>query len=103
MLWCLRKTDHCPHRSGRPGSIGDELSRHGITALDRSLHLRSALSGVQRLVGLDGSDFGGKFLVVDRITDPAGIIAAAQVIKPSILVDSLGKLQKQNQILSAKI
>lgn len=54
-------------------------------------------------MGLDLSGGSGERLVLESFAEPAGVVAAAEVVIPGRVVDAVGQLQEEREILCAEI
>src|SRR5690606_11400728 len=45
----------------------------------------------------------GEVVVLDGFSKPSGVVAAMQVEEPGVVVDAVGELQEQDQVLRAQV
>jgi hypothetical protein len=76
--------------------------RPGIATVDRLLDARSAIGGREPAIALDGGEFVGQVLVLDRVANPGRVIPSAEVVQPGPIVDPSRDLQEQREVLNAK-
>src|SRR5579884_3292955 len=90
---------------GRPTGITERgaLRRQRVAVLDGVADGRAALRGREVGVLLDGGGLVGQALVFDTGAEPAGVVAAPQVVQPRGVVHALGELQEDDQVLGAQV
>src|SRR5258706_11569276 len=62
-----------------------------------------ALGRIEALVGLGRRGLGGELLVLDDPAEPAGVVGAAPVVLPRLLVHALGDLREEHEVLRAQV
>src|SRR5439155_6178145 len=75
----------------------------GVAARDRRRERGAALAGGHVRSGLDARRLGRQFLVLDRLAQPARVVAPAQVVQPGGLVDPGRQLREERQVLGAQV
>ena len=63
----------------------------------------TALPWLQAPVDFDLGSLAREFVILDDASEPGRIVTRAQVMFPGAVVDPLGDLEKQHQVLSAEI
>ncbi|MGH8654611.1 MAG: hypothetical protein ACREYE_21665 [Gammaproteobacteria bacterium] len=71
--------------------------------LNGALDMCATLAGGQLQRLLDAPGFGCEVFVFDHFLEPARIVAVAQVIDPSGVIDPFGDLAKEDEILGAEV
>ena len=66
-------------------------------------HERQAF-GLRRVVrALEPLRLVRELVVLDRVAEPARVVAAPEVVQPGLVVDAVGDLQEQDQVLRAQV
>src|SRR5262245_36866778 len=73
--------------------------RQRVAALDGGANLFAGFIQGEIVLGFDRRGFVGQHFIFDGVTEPLGIIALPLMVPPGLLIDAVGNLQKQNQIL----
>ena len=99
---CIRSASFCgcgssPH--AWPDSHRRRSGRQGVAALDRRPDKGFPLSGRELRIGANLRRLARQILVFDDIAKPAGLVAPAEMIEPSLVVDSLGDLDEDGEVL----
>ena len=63
----------------------------------------TALPWLQAPVDFDLGSLAREFVILDNASEPGRIFTRAQMMFPGAVVDSLGDLKKQHQVLGAEI
>jgi len=69
---------------------------------DCALDALAAFPGTQ-ILAFVLRDFAGKPLGFDFFAHPAGVLAAAQVMKPRVVVGAFGDLHERSQIVGPQV
>src|SRR4051812_31977203 len=71
--------------------------------LDDGANALAAFAGTETALGLDGLGLLGEIPIFDALAKPPRVIAVMQMMQPGLVVDTVGDLQEQGEILGAQI
>src|SRR5271169_4992588 len=90
-------------RRGKPERVQpSSFSRSGVSPAYDLVDLLTGDHGVQ-FGGFDALDFVRQIVVLDRATEPPGIIFSPQVKNPRFIIDAFGHLKENAHIVSAEV
>src|SRR5512146_3142122 len=73
--------------------------RRGVALLDGVADSGPALGRREALLLLDLRRLVGQLRVLDDVAEPAGIVARPEVVRPGVVVDAVGDLHEQREVL----
>src|ERR1043166_190291 len=84
-------------------ALRSKLGWGGVAAVDLFSDELAALAGGDFLLGLHAAGLERQSLVLDRLAEPAGVVAASEVVEPRLVIDPVGELEEDPEILGPKI
>src|SRR3954451_12497840 len=73
--------------------------RRRVALLDGLADPRPAVGRRQALLLLDLGRLVGQLRVLDDVAEPAGIVAGPEMVGPGVVVDAVGDLDEQREVL----
>ena|SRR6266540_7484286 len=98
--WARGRVLFCPAERGGNSSDQWVLCGERVVFFDRLANEHAAAFGRRAAVALDFLGSGGQALVLDVLSKPPRVVAAAQVKQPRRLVDAFRHLHEESEILS---
>src|SRR5581483_1961650 len=100
--WC-RVRHNNPKTIARQNETltGPASGGQGVAPLDGGADAGAALARVEVGLLLHLGRGGGERVVLDRLAEPARVVALPQVVEPGRVVDALAELQEEDQVLGA--
>ena len=79
------------------------LRRQRVRRLDQLAHLATRARGIELLIALDRSRLRGQRLVLDSAAAATARSRPAQVKQPGVVVDAVGQVHEQDQVVRAQV
>src|SRR5690242_9909531 len=94
-----------PTPGGMPGSspYGRSSGGLGVALLDRGADRGAAAGRIDARGPLDGGGGAGQRRVLDRVAEPARVVASSQVVHPRLVVDAVRHLEEEREVLGAQV